>query len=748
MFNHKLGRTVVALLLFALMFTACAPEDQDEYLEQQTQRIQEPAADTTARTAPEPTTTSAQAYIQEQIEASMAEPTEEHTGGVWVDQVFFVAGDKSNELANLIAGKIDIGSWSSNPYLFTEVKNNPDLKYFTKVSSNFEIAFNTAGPTFEDGRINPFSNARIREAANMLVDREYIANEIKAGLALPKYTALHPNSEGYALASQKIKELVLKYAYNPDRAKEIVAEEMVLMGAELIDGIWHYDGTPVEIIIISRGNDEREDIGNYFAEQLKTIGFKAVTNHTQDATMIWMNSQQSLGQWHAYVGGWASTSSVRSSMYVFVQMYTDRSASFSRQAHDPLPEFVNIADALYHRTYTSQEERIALLERALELSFEDSSRIFLIDSLMFIPMRADISVTTDILDSTAGMWHWTLRKGDQIGGSVIISLDQIAVDPWNPVGGSNWTYDNIPARLTFDRGIVQDPATELYRNHWIEKAEVTVLEGLPVTKTDDWVSLEFADEILVPADAWYNWDPVEQRFLTAGEVFPEGVTVKRKSVIYYDQDLFKTAKWHDGSPYTIGDILCSYIHSFDRLHQESPYYDSTTRNVSMPTSFIRIISEDPFIYEYYTDAWETDAELNIHDLSAALQMGKAPWHILALGLLGEESGKLAFSLNKAMQTGAEWIGFESGAAPAIMAEYLDRASAENFLPWPDFLGKYISKEEIQARYANAKAWYEAKGHFQIGDGPLYLEKIIPGELIHFKRFKDYPKQAGTLRFLD
>lgn len=58
--------------------------------------------------------------------------------------------------------------------------------------------------------------------------------------------------------------------------------------------------------------------------------------------------------------------------------------------------------------------------------------------------------------------------------------------------------------------------------------QVTVLEGLPVTKTDDWVSLEFADEILVPADAWYNWDPVEQRFLTAGEVFPEGVTVKRK----------------------------------------------------------------------------------------------------------------------------------------------------------------------------------------------------------------------------
>ena len=160
MFNHKLGRIVVALLLFALMFAACAPEDQDEYLEQQTQRIQEPAADTTARTAPEPTTTSAKAYIQEQIE----------------------------------------------------------------------------------------------------------------------HTALHPNSEGYALASQKIKELVLKYAYNPDRAKEIVAEEMVLMGAELIDGIWHYDGTPVEIIIISRGNDEREDIGNYFAEQLKTIGFKAVTN--------------------------------------------------------------------------------------------------------------------------------------------------------------------------------------------------------------------------------------------------------------------------------------------------------------------------------------------------------------------------------------------------------------------------------------------------------------------------------------
>jgi peptide/nickel transport system substrate-binding protein len=54
---------------------------------------------------------------------------------------------------------------------------------------------------------------------------------------------------------------------------------------------------------------------------------------------------------------------------------------------------------------------------------------------------------------------------------------------------------------------------------------------------------------------------------------------------------------------------------------------------------------------------------------------------------------------------------------------LDQAIETNYLPYADFLSQWISEEEIATRYANAKAWYQAKGHFWIGNGPMYLEAV-------------------------
>ena len=36
----------------------------------------------------------------------------------------------------------------------------------------------------------------------------------------------------------------------------------------------------------------------------------------------------------------------------------------------------------------------------------------------------------------------------------------------------------------------------------------------------------------MPGDAWAEWDPVEQRFITVAEKWP-GITAKRKSVMFY-----------------------------------------------------------------------------------------------------------------------------------------------------------------------------------------------------------------------
>ena len=103
----------------------------------------------------------------------------------------------------------------------------------------------------------------------------------------------------------------------------------------------------------------------------------------------------------------------------------------------------------------------------------------------------------------------------------------------------------------------------------IERAKVTVKEGLPVTQNPiGWSSLCSRDS--VPADAWLDWDPVAQRFFTVAERFPGGTTALRKSVVYYPEDLYSTVFWHDGSPFSVGDIVMGIILSFDRGEPGEP----------------------------------------------------------------------------------------------------------------------------------------------------------------------------------
>jgi hypothetical protein len=65
---------------------------------------------------------------------------------------------------------------------------------------------------------------------------------------------------------------------------------------------------------------------------------------------------------------------------------------------------------------------------------------------------------------------------------------------------------------------VPDPYTGLALPLPVDRAEVVVQEGLPVFKTLDWVDLSFEPEIVVPADAWADWDAAAQQFITVAEM--------------------------------------------------------------------------------------------------------------------------------------------------------------------------------------------------------------------------------------
>ncbi|NLM53718.1 MAG: ABC transporter substrate-binding protein [Firmicutes bacterium] len=681
----------------------------------------------------------------------------------WIDEVIIVQETSVNTaISRLQAGDIDIwASSSSDVTAFNAVVNDPNLDFFQVFGSYTEITFNPVGPKFNDGRLNPLSSRRIREATNMLIDRDYIAQEIYGGLAVPKYTLLNSSFVDYARVVEKARELELKYAYNLEAARAIIEEEMTAMGAELVNGIWHYDGKPIEIKVLARSEDERAALGDYFAEQLEKVGFTTSIDYRTgaEASPIWMMGDPWNGEWHVYTGGWLAPVVYRDQGHIFNQMYTRRTMTQPLwQALEPIPELDEISDKLYRKQFSTMEERKALYERALELAFEDSPRIFVVDQTAFIPRRTEIAVASDLAGGVAGtgLWPSTIRRGNEVGGVVTIGQQQVLVEPWNPVGGSNWTFDQLPMRATFDRGFITDPFTGNYVPHRIARMDLTVREGLPVSKSpgSDWVELNFAEKIEVPGDAWAEWDAANQRWITVAEKWPEGVTAERKAVMYYRDDLWKTAKWHDGSPASIADVLIPFIISFDQGMEASPIYDpaAVAGLQTLLASFrgLKILSVDPFIYEYYSDAWYLDAEQNLSDLYAVMyNYGKQPWHTLALGILAEINGELAFTASKANTLDAEWLGYQSGPSLPILDKWLDYAIETNYVPYAEFMKDWITEEEIASRYANAKKWYQEKEHFWIGDGPMYLERAYPVEkMVHLKRFEDYSEPADKWAIYD
>ena len=86
-----------------------------------------------------------------------------------------------------------------------------------------------------------------------------------------------------------------------------------------------------------------------------------------------------------------------------------------------------------------------------------------------------------------------------------------------PIAGSNWTFDSQWQNATSDWDAIPNPFTGVQLPQRLDHAEVIVEEGLPVTKTYDWVDLSFSEEIEIPDDVMVTWDVASQTFLTVAD---------------------------------------------------------------------------------------------------------------------------------------------------------------------------------------------------------------------------------------
>ncbi|MDP2730077.1 MAG: ABC transporter substrate-binding protein [Dehalococcoidales bacterium] len=649
--------------------------------------------------------------------------------------VFFEEPDSAKAVRMIEAGEMQVyASGLTDAELVRRIKDSQTMGYETSYGLNYELTFNPVGPTFpETNKLNPFSVPEIREAINWLIDRNYIAEEIYEGLAVPRYFPLSTAFPDYARLANIARRLEITYAPDPSKAKNVIAEQMEKLGAAMVDGKWQYQGEPVELIFLIRPEDKRRDIGNYVATLLEETGFVVDRQYKSaaEASPIWIGDPAE-GRWHIYTGGWISTVVSRDQAGNFSYFYTPRGRpELLWQAYTPAPELDSVADTLARRDYQTLEERQELLAGVLRLAMKDSARVWLVDTINVWPRAVDIAVTADLAGgiSASALWPYTLHFNGREGGTVRFGSPGMLTEPWNPVAGTNWIWDLMIIRGAEDNATLPDPFTGLYWPNRIKSAEVYVEEGLPVTSTLDWVNLSFLPSIPVPEDAWIDWDVKTQQFITVGEKYPEGLTARTKTVVHYVDDIY-LRHWHDGTNLSLADFVLGLAFTFDRANEESTIFDEA--DVPAFESFVlhfrgaRIVQEDPLVVEVYKDIVYPDAEW-IASSAGDYFYSTVPWHILAPGILAEADRKLAFSSSKADRLRVEWMNYISGPSLAILEQYRLQALNDGFIPYPNVIGKYVTAEEAKNRYTALGEWYQQKGHFWVSNGPFYVESVHPVE---------------------
>jgi peptide/nickel transport system substrate-binding protein len=154
---------------------------------------------------------------------------------------FRIAREEATRLALLLSGDVHIADLPRELHKDAIAKG---LKRFSSSNATDWISVYLGGLWFMSGDKAfdpkaPFVNKKVRQALNMAINREELRKTVFAGRADPAYISLYvPTSEGWNPKwESKFKEL---YAYNPEKAKQLLKEAGYGPGNPLKFQIWTF----------------------------------------------------------------------------------------------------------------------------------------------------------------------------------------------------------------------------------------------------------------------------------------------------------------------------------------------------------------------------------------------------------------------------------------------------------------------------------------------------------------------------
>ena len=173
--------------------------------------------------------------------------------------VFRIMSDPNSRFAALQSGDIDLIGVALQPEQFIQLQANPDLRG-TEGTATTEITM-AMNNTRE-----PFSNPLVRQAITHAIDKEAIVNGAFFGLGTIIGSHMSPAEPYYV-------DLSNTYAYDPERARELLAEA------------GYADGFTIQFELPEPYNTERRT-GEVIAQQLAQVGINAELSVVEWTTWI------------------------------------------------------------------------------------------------------------------------------------------------------------------------------------------------------------------------------------------------------------------------------------------------------------------------------------------------------------------------------------------------------------------------------------------------------------------------------
>ena len=642
--------------------------------------------------------------------------------GPSIDKIKFIHYlDENIAVEEIRKGNLDTYFYTIPLDVVSDLKNENNVKLYEKLSTTYSLLLNPASP-LENKTINPFEFQDIRFAMNYLINRNFIANEILQGYAIPLIDPFGINSPDYSYVVDVVESFGIRY--DPSFANAIITKTLFKHSAELIDGKWYYDDKPITLKILIRSDDtNRKIIGELVSTELEKIGFNIIKEYSDltKALKVTSGSDPQSLSWHIYTEAFASSSFSKYNDAQVAQMYSPWYANMPGGQNPGFWQYANetldrITQNLVFSNFTTKNDRNILLMDSVEIGIQESVRIFLVKNID--PYVASSTLEGLINDHGAGISskYSLYNVKSNLSDTLNVGVKQIYQGSWNNVAGFVDAYSNSIYSNLADSSSLRHPYTGEVVSFRNELVNITS-EGPEDT-------LSISSDVIV-------WDP----------------TTKTWSQTPYNESKSKVvfkihySNWHHGVPMDQFDLLYSIYFLFEWGTDlgfgdvtVDPEYTSRVQ-LSLPLfKGFKFIDEE--MVETYIDLWHYD-EKEIFARSGIWT--QEPWEITAAIERLVSSNQLSFSKSQSTIKNVDWLSVIIPEHALLIKKELNKMMEEKYIPDP--LKPFVDFDYAKKRYEAGINWIQQYNHAVISNGPFYLSNYNPaGRTIDIIAFKDpsYP----------